>query len=201
MGGLWTLAVCLFNPISTGHGRNQPIYECHLTIASRNRINIVHNNLFQLMRVSHNAGFLRYQNVHYGGQDVHHSQFHPSSQKWVRIEINPWVNFLCSQGMSCCDLDAHDSNRSLPFFPGNWSESALYCWNYWWHVVQRPRLLPFVCRRRIPPLGGTVALGARAASIDQVGSFKRVIVYGASAPHRGPLFKLVHVQHCFNLGN
>ena len=53
---------------------------------------------------------------------------------------------------------------------------------------------------------GTLALGARAATIDQVGSFKRVIVYGASAPRRalpdgGSLFKLVHVQHCFNLGN
>jgi hypothetical protein len=54
-----------------------------------------------------------------------------------------------------------------------------------------------------------MALGARrAATIDQVGSFKRVIVYGASAapqrralPDGGSLFKLVHVQHCFNLGN
>ena len=29
----------LFNPIPTGHGRNQPIYECHVTTASRNRVN------------------------------------------------------------------------------------------------------------------------------------------------------------------
>ena len=27
-----------YNPISTGHGRNQPIYECHVTIAGRNRV-------------------------------------------------------------------------------------------------------------------------------------------------------------------
>ena len=26
-----------FNPIPTGHGRNQPIYECHVTTACRNR--------------------------------------------------------------------------------------------------------------------------------------------------------------------
>ena len=32
----------LFNPIPTGHGRNQPIYECHLTTAGRNRVNITH---------------------------------------------------------------------------------------------------------------------------------------------------------------
>jgi hypothetical protein len=29
--------VC-FNPIPTGHGRNQPIYECHVTKAGRNRL-------------------------------------------------------------------------------------------------------------------------------------------------------------------
>jgi hypothetical protein len=28
----------LFNPIPTGHGRNQPIYECHVTTAGRNRV-------------------------------------------------------------------------------------------------------------------------------------------------------------------
>ena len=28
----------LLNPIPTGHGRNQPIYECHVTTASRNRV-------------------------------------------------------------------------------------------------------------------------------------------------------------------
>ena len=119
------------------------------------------------------------------GISLHQFQFPPCSPK-MGSYWDKSMSELSLQRMSCCDLDAHDSNRSLPFFPGNWSESALYCWNYWWHVVQRPRLLPFVCRRRIPPLGGSVALGARAASIDQVGSFKRVIVYGASTPHRGP---------------
>ena len=33
---------CLYKvkkiPIHTGHGRNQPIYECHVTTASRNRV-------------------------------------------------------------------------------------------------------------------------------------------------------------------
>ena len=28
------------NPISTGHGRNQPIYERHMTTAGRNRVNV-----------------------------------------------------------------------------------------------------------------------------------------------------------------
>ena len=27
------------NPIPTGHGWNQPIYECHVTTAGRNRVN------------------------------------------------------------------------------------------------------------------------------------------------------------------
>ena len=29
---------CEFNPILTGHGRNQPIYERHVTTAGRNRV-------------------------------------------------------------------------------------------------------------------------------------------------------------------
>ena len=29
-----------FNPIPTGHGRNQPIYERHVTKSGRNRVNI-----------------------------------------------------------------------------------------------------------------------------------------------------------------
>ena len=29
----------MFNPVPTGHGRNQPIYECHVTTAGRNRVN------------------------------------------------------------------------------------------------------------------------------------------------------------------
>ena len=28
----------VINPIPTGHGRNQPIYECHVTTAGRNRV-------------------------------------------------------------------------------------------------------------------------------------------------------------------
>ena len=28
----------LLNPIPTSHGRNQPIYECHVTTAGRNRV-------------------------------------------------------------------------------------------------------------------------------------------------------------------
>ena len=31
----------LFNPNPTGHGRNQPIYECHVTTAARNRVKSV----------------------------------------------------------------------------------------------------------------------------------------------------------------
>ena len=27
-----------FNPIPTGHGQNQPIYECHVTTAGRYRV-------------------------------------------------------------------------------------------------------------------------------------------------------------------
>ena len=34
-----TAHTCI-NPIPTGHGRNQPIYERHLTTAGRNRVNI-----------------------------------------------------------------------------------------------------------------------------------------------------------------
>jgi hypothetical protein len=29
----------VFNPIPTGHERNQPIYECHVTTDGRNRVN------------------------------------------------------------------------------------------------------------------------------------------------------------------
>ena len=143
---------------------------------------------------------------------------HPSLSWYTSFSICPlfpkmgtyWdksmsVNFLCSQGMSCCDIYDHDLNRSLPFFGKlEWI---------------RPLLLKLLvaCSTKaaavafcLPPphyaARGTLALGARAATIDQVGSFKRVIVYGASAPRRalpdgGSLFKLVHVQHCFNLGN
>ena len=31
-----------FNPIPTGHGRNQPIYERHVTKSGRNRVNRVY---------------------------------------------------------------------------------------------------------------------------------------------------------------
>ena len=31
--------VVIFNPIPTGHGRNQPIYERHVTKSGRNRVN------------------------------------------------------------------------------------------------------------------------------------------------------------------
>ena len=34
--------VSAFNPIPTGHGRNQPMYECHMTTAGRNRVNTLH---------------------------------------------------------------------------------------------------------------------------------------------------------------
>ena len=30
----------IVNPIPTGHGRNQPIYECHVTTAGRNRVKL-----------------------------------------------------------------------------------------------------------------------------------------------------------------
>ena len=30
----------LLNPIPTGHGRNQPIYERHVTKSGRNRVNL-----------------------------------------------------------------------------------------------------------------------------------------------------------------
>ena len=36
--GRYGCAVHSFNPIPTGHGRNQPIYERHVTTASRNRV-------------------------------------------------------------------------------------------------------------------------------------------------------------------
>ena len=28
----------MVNPIPTGHGRNQPIFECHVTTTGRNRV-------------------------------------------------------------------------------------------------------------------------------------------------------------------
>jgi hypothetical protein len=36
----WTFQIYLnlVNPIPTGHGRNQPIYECHVTATGRNRV-------------------------------------------------------------------------------------------------------------------------------------------------------------------
>ena len=49
-----------FNPIPTGHGRNQPIYERHVTTAGRNRVKITSCYCFfkdKFMRVS--SGFLR----------------------------------------------------------------------------------------------------------------------------------------------
>ena len=30
-----------FNPIPNDHGRNQPIYECHVTTAGRNRVKVI----------------------------------------------------------------------------------------------------------------------------------------------------------------
>ena len=32
------LSLLLLNPIPTGHGRNQPIYECQVTTSGRNRV-------------------------------------------------------------------------------------------------------------------------------------------------------------------
>ena len=36
-----------FNPIPTGHGRNQPIYERHVTKSGRNRVNICYSQEFK----------------------------------------------------------------------------------------------------------------------------------------------------------
>ena len=40
----------LFNPISTGQGRNQPLYERHVTKFGRNRVNLV-----EIMPLSENV--------------------------------------------------------------------------------------------------------------------------------------------------
>ena len=138
--------------------------------------------------------------------DIHHFQFAPCSQKWGRIEINPWV----------WTFFARRECPAVTYTPTTRIDLFLFFGKLEWI---RPLLLKLLvaCSTKaaavafcLPPphyaARGTLALGARAATIDQVGSFKRVIVYGASAPRRalpdgGSLFKLVHVQHCFNLGN
>ena len=38
-GSLWEQQKIFLNPIPTGHGRNQPIYERHMTKSGRNRVN------------------------------------------------------------------------------------------------------------------------------------------------------------------
>ena len=43
----------LLNPIPTGHGRNQPIYECHVTTAGRNRVNENDIYIFAKLKKQH----------------------------------------------------------------------------------------------------------------------------------------------------
>ena len=39
LGGIpWVFSTDIVNPIPTGHGRNQPIYERHVTKSGRNRV-------------------------------------------------------------------------------------------------------------------------------------------------------------------
>ena len=36
--GISSRTMTLFNPIPTGQGQNQPLYECHVTLSGRNRV-------------------------------------------------------------------------------------------------------------------------------------------------------------------
>ena len=46
-----------FNHIPNGHGRNQPIYECHVTTAGRNRVKAYLTNLVTESLAITNASF------------------------------------------------------------------------------------------------------------------------------------------------
>ena len=41
----------LFNPIPTGHGRNQPIYERHVTKSGRNRVKDLIGNVYKIWKI------------------------------------------------------------------------------------------------------------------------------------------------------
>ena len=81
-GALQSTNVLQNDPIPTGHGQNQPIYECHVTTAGRNRVeNPKYQVLFDLL--------LLVENIHIFGINWIISKMHHSI--WKNIFVL-WAN-------------------------------------------------------------------------------------------------------------